>query len=329
MKILWRCFSKAFFSIIGLSLGVVLAFMLLLGLVASVANFSPTSFVNLPDAQGVVRELGKTAPIIVVLDIKDSITSAKSSAKSLEEALLALEKEPFKDRVKGVILDMNCPGGEVFEVSRIYATLNFWKQKSSLPLYVFVNGLCASGGYYIACTADKIYTSPASLIGSVGVLSGPYFNVKEGLNRHGIESDVLTAGEEKAPLNPYTPWTAQARKERQGVIDFLYGQFVDVVASHRPLLTKDKLERTLGARIFPPQQALEEGFVDVINVTKQHVLQELVTACGIEESYRVVGIEGGGLWKKIATAAASSPLITGKLTWSVSSEEHAREIAYF
>ncbi|WP_201456613.1 S49 family peptidase [Chlamydia sp. 17-3921] len=324
MKTLWHFFSKAFLSVVGLCLGVVFAFVLLLGLVVSAANIGAVNYVSLPDAQGVVKDLGKTAPIVVVLDMKDTIASTKDSSKSIEAALQALDKDPLKGRVKGLIIDMDCPGGEVFEVARIYSALNFWKQRTNLPIYIFVNGLCASGGYYIACVADKIYTTSSSLVGSIGVLSGPFFNVKEGLNRYGVESDLLSAGHEKAPLNPYTPWTPQAREERQNLIDFLYGQFVDTVLSHRPLLTKDKLVHVLGARLFSPQQALEEGFVDVINITKQNVLQDMVAVCDIASNYRVIGMGESGWWKKLATTAASSPLITGKITCDFLSEENSK-----
>ncbi|AUS59556.1 putative signal peptide peptidase sppA [Chlamydia abortus] len=305
--------SKGFLSILGLSLGVVLAFFVTVMLVVSTSGMHDSQFVNMPDAKGEVKDVGKDAPIIAVLEMKDVIASSKHTAKIIQEAITTLDSPPYKDRVKGIIIDMDCPGGEVFEISRVYSTIQFWKQRTQCPVYVFVNGLCASGGYYVACAADKIYSTSSSLIGSIGVLSGPYFNVKEGLSRYGVQSDLLIAGKDKAPMNPYTEWTAKDREIRQEIIDYLYGQFVDVVVTNRPLLTKDKLVSVLGARLYSPEKALEEGYIDVTNVTKQQVLQDLVADCKIENNYRVIGLGSDGWLKRVMSSITNSPVITGKI----------------
>ncbi|WP_348663672.1 S49 family peptidase [Chlamydia vaughanii] len=317
MKTFWHFLSKGFLSILGLSLGVVLAFFVTLMLVVSTSGMNDSQFVNMADAKGEVKDLGKDAPIIAILEMKDVISSSKHTAKVIQDAITALDAAPYKDRVKGIIIDMDCPGGEVFEIARIYSTFQFWKQRTNCPIYVFVNGLCASGGYYVACAADKIYSTSASMIGSVGVLSGPYFNVKEGLNRYGVESDLLTAGKDKAPMNPYTPWTAKDREVRQEIINYLYDQFVDIVVDNRPMLTKEKLVNVLGARLYSPIRALEEGYIDVINVTKQQVLQDLAVACQIENNYRVIGLGSDGWLKKVMSSMANSPVFTGKIQHEV------------
>ncbi|EPP34617.1 clp protease family protein [Chlamydia ibidis] len=319
MKTFWKFLSKGFLSICGLSLGVILALFFMLVVVTSSIGES-NGFISLPDADGKIKELGKTAPILAVIEMKDAISSNKQTAKTIQNTLNSLDKSPFKGRVKGIIIDMDCPGGEVFEIARIYSSLQFWKSITRCPVYVFVNGLCASGGYYVACGADRIYSTQASLIGSVGVLSGPYFNVKEGLNRYGVESDLLSSGKCKAPMNPYTPWTSEEREARQGIIDYLYGQFVEVVSSHRPMLTKEKLENVLGARLYPPQKALEEGYIDVINATQQQVIRDLAQVCGISDDYRVVTTVQDNWLKKFVSSSANSPLITGKLKVQLPSE---------
>lgn len=313
MKTFWRFLSKGFLSILGLSTGVALSFFLIVVLVASSCGINDVQFVSMPDAKGEIKELGKDAPIIAVIEMKDVISSSKGTAKTIQDAINTLSSCDYKNRVKGIVIDMDCPGGEVFEISRIYSAFRFWKEQTQCPVYVFVNGLCASGGYFVACASDKIYSTACSLIGSVGVLSGPYFNVKEGLNRYGVESDILTAGKDKAPMNPYLPWTAKDREIRQGVVNYLYDQFVDIVVTNRPLLTKEKLVNVLGARLYSPAQALEEGFIDVVNVTKQRVLQDIVAACQIEDNYRVIGLGGHSWLKKVMSSAINSPLITGKL----------------
>ncbi|EYE60494.1 clp protease family protein [Bacteroides fragilis str. S6L5] len=333
MKTFWRFLSRGFLSILGLSVGVALSFFVIVMLVASACGgMNDEQFVSMPDATGEIKDLGKEAPVIAVIEMKDIISSSKGTAKGIQDALNTLRNSnTYKNRVKGIIIDMDCPGGEVFEISRIYAAFQFWKEQTKCPIYVFVNGLCASGGYFVSCAADKIYSSSCSLIGSVGVLSGPYFNVKEGLHRYGVESDLLTAGKDKAPMNPYTPWTHQDREVRQEIIDYLYDQFVDIVAANRPLITKEKLVNVLGARLYSPAQALTVGFIDVMNVTKQQVLQDIAVACQIENDYRVIGLGAHGWWKKMMSSVTNSPLVTGEMQHQILSNinNNTTEMFYY
>lgn len=313
MRDFWRFLTKGFLSVLGLSLGVIFSVITIMAVVVSISKMGDANLISLPDASGEVKELGKKAPIIAVLEMRDVIASSRNSAKNVQDFLLALDQEPFKNRVKALVIDMDCPGGEVFEIARIYSTLQFWKQRTGFPVYVFVNGLCASGGYYVSCASDKIYSSTGSLIGSIGVRSGPYFNVKEGLKRYGVESMLLSAGQDKAPLNPYTPWTEEERLYWQDLLDFLYRDFVNIVTQNRPSVSSQRLVEVLGARIFSPERALQEGLIDVNNATKAQVLQELAEACGIAEDYRVVGSEENGLLKRMMLSVSQSPLVTGKM----------------
>ncbi|SPN73733.1 Protease 4,protease 4,signal peptide peptidase SppA, 36K type,Peptidase family S49 [Chlamydia serpentis] len=325
MKTFWHFISKAFLSVLGLCCGVVLSFVVIFALIASALGTADAHFVNLPDAQGAMKDLGKTAPIIAVIEIKDAISSAKNTAKTIQNFLEGFDKGPLKNRVKGIVIDMDCPGGEVFEIDRVYSMLRFWKERTGCPIYIYVNGLCASGGYYLSCAGNKIYATSSSLIGSVGVRCGPFFNVKEGLNRYGIESDLLTSGKDKAPMNPYTPWTAHDREEQQAIINFIYGQFVDIVTENRPLITKEKLVNILGARIFSPEKAKQEGFIDVVGATKEQVLQDIVVVSKIEDNYRVIGLAADGWWKRMAITAATSPLITGEMKHKLTPLVHNAE----
>lgn len=328
MRTLWRFLSRGFLSILGLTLGVVLAVMTMFMLLVSLLSVNSSQLVSFPDAQGEVRDLGKTAPIIFNLELREPIASSRQTAKVIQQALISLEEAPFKGRVQGVLIDMDCPGGEVFEIDRVYSVLKAWKEKTGLPVYVFVNGLCASGGYYVACAADKIYTTPNSLIGSIGVLSGPFINVKEGLEEHGIDTDLLVAGTDKAPMNPFTPWTDEQRESRQAVVDFLYEQFVDIVVQNRTDISKDRLVNVLGARLYPPLIALQEGMIDVANATRQKVLNDLTKERGIDQNYRVVGFSQDGLLRKIKMSISNSPLLTGKVDLSKMYNENVYQYSY-
>lgn len=327
MRTFWHFVSKGFLSIVGLSLGVMLAVVTVLMLLTTLFSHN-SSLVSLPDAQGEVHDLGKTAPIIFSIELREPIASSKHTAQFIQRALINLEEAPLKGRIQGILIDMDCPGGEVFEIDRVYSLLKTWKERTGLPIYVFVNGLCASGGYYIACAADKIYTTSNSLIGSVGVLSGPFINVKEGLKDHGIETDLLVAGTDKAPMNPFTPWTEEQRESRQAILNFLYEQFVDIVVENRASISKERWVNVLGARLYPPLIALQEGMIDVANATRQQVLNDLTKERGIDQNYRVIGVSQDGLLSKIKMSISNSPLLTGKVDLSKVYSENTYQYSY-
>lgn len=329
MKNFFRFLLKGFLSVCGLFLGVIGAAGFIFVLSASVLGAGDgVLFVNFPNAQGVVQELGKTAPIIAVIDINDAIMASGGAAKRLQSALQPLNEAPYKGRVKGILVKIDCPGGEVFEIDRMCATLSFWKKQWGIPVHVFVSGLCASGGYYVACIADKIGTTSSSLIGSIGVRSGPYFSVREGLQRHGVETAILTAGDDKAPLNPFSSWTEEEYAERQGIVDAFYEQFVDHVVKYRSKLSKEKLTKVLGARVFIAKQALEEGLVDAINQTQEQALEELAEACGIKDNYRVIGLGSGHFLKRFSSYLSNSPLVTGKLQVTALPDQQQKSLWY-
>ncbi|WP_213318727.1 S49 family peptidase [Chlamydiifrater volucris] len=314
VKYFFRICSKTFISFLGISTGLFLAIVVLFGgAIAIVGASSQNMLVSLPDAQGKVKPLGKETPVVAVFDLKGVICPSRHSEEFFRTALASLDKPPLTNRVKGLILKVDCPGGELFEVHRMYTLLKEWKERTSVPVYVFIEGLCASGGYYVSCLGDKIFASSVSLTGSVGVLTGPFFNVKDSLNRYGIKTELLSGGKDKAPLNPFTDWDASQKEERQKIVDFFYQSFVSLVSQHRPLLTESKLVNSLGARVYPPLQAKKEGFVDEINVTFNQVIQEILPKCDIAGDYRVVGICGELWWKKFMVQFQNSPLVSGRI----------------
>ena len=329
MKNFFRFLLKGFLSACGLFAGVVGTAGFIVILFSLVLGGGDSVFwTNLPNSQGVVQELGKTAPIIAVIEISDAIVASSGSAKRLQSALQSLSEVPYKERVKGLLIKMDCPGGEVCEIDRMYATLAFWKQRLGIPIHVFVSGFCASGGYYVACVADKIGTTANALVGSIGVRSGPYFNVKEGLQRQGVETAIITAGEDKAPLNPFSRWTEEEYAERQAIVDAFYELFIDHVVQHRSNLTKERLIQVLGARVYIAKQALEEGLVDAINQTQERALEELAEICGVKEDYRVIGLSSGHFFKRFSSCLSNSPLVTGKVQFAISPEQAQKSFWY-
>src|SRR5690606_22323692 len=113
------------------------------------------------------------------INVHGVIGDAKSGidTKMAQNILLDSRTGDFKnERGKGILLHMNTPGGTVVDSDNIYRMLKTYKERYKVPVFAFVDGLCASGGMYISCAADKVYAGPASIIGSVGVIIGPFFN---------------------------------------------------------------------------------------------------------------------------------------------------------
>ena len=182
-----RSFFVALFAMVGILVGLILI-MVIIDLVfqASKKDSYPSDMKIQTDANGHRKYLGDSVPVILQIDIDGEIGTASLDANKIRDILLESREKSLKDnRVKAVLLVINSPGGGVNDSDMIYRMLLDYKKNHSLPLYVYVDGICASGGYYIACAADRILCSDVSLIGSVGVLSWPpFFNVVDVMKKN-------------------------------------------------------------------------------------------------------------------------------------------------
>jgi signal peptide peptidase SppA len=205
--------------------------------------------------------------------------------------LLLDSREDFLrgDRVKAILLHMDTPGGASTDSDDIYVALMQYKTKYNVPIYVYVDGMCASGGMYIACAADKIFASPSSVIGSVGVRMGPIFNVSETMTKVGVSSLTLTEGKDKDALNPFRPWRPNEDADIRDVMASLYDRFVSIVTTARPTITQEKLVNDYGAHIFIAKKAEELGYIDMADTTYGKALSELTQAAQLGQAkYQVV-----------------------------------------
>src|ERR1700722_16063059 len=185
----------------------------------------------MPDANWQRKQLPKATPVLLQINIKGEIGKDDLKASKVENLLLKSREDDFKnDRVKGVLLLIDSPGGDANDSDVIYRLVKEYKERFKLPVYAYVDGICASGSFYIACAADKIYASEVSLIGSVGVLSWPPFlNFVDLMQKVGVNTKTLSAGLGKDEMNPFRPWKADEDKKRQTILDFYYNRFVAVV----------------------------------------------------------------------------------------------------
>jgi protease-4 len=174
-----------------------------------------------------------------IVDLDGEI-SADSMASA--DSVIAGLRAAFEDKAAaGVILRANSPGGSPVQAAYIYDEILRLREKyPNMRLYAVVGDICASGCYYAVAAADKIYASPASLVGSIGVLMDG-FGFTEGMKKLGIERRLLTAGENKGMLDPFSPLDPKARRNAQTMLNEIHHQFIDAVKQGRgDVLKTDK-----------------------------------------------------------------------------------------
>lgn len=198
---------------------------------------------------------GHTAVIDVVGVIaEDKEANAEVIIQSLRDAV--------KDKnTKGIILHINSPGGSPVQSDYVYNEIRQIKQEHpDLPVISVVSDICASGGYYIASAADKIFVNQASIIGSIGVVMNG-FGFVDTLNKLGVERRLLTAGAHKAMLDPFSPVNEEETLYMQRLLDQVHGQFINAVRAGRGDRLKENKDMFSGL-VWTGKEGVELGLAD-------------------------------------------------------------------
>ncbi len=307
-----RAFMIALFSMTGI----------FLALIPIAAIFSVFSKDTQPEAEydveivanadGVRKKLSQQSPAILQMNINGVIGLEGLTQQSVRQMLIESREADLKDRVKGILLVIESPGGTVLDSDGIYEALKDYKAQYNVPVYAYVDGLCASGGIYVASAADKIYASDISLIGSVGVLSPSFLNVSQLIEKVGVQALTLSAGKGKDELNPLRPWKPGEQDHLQNIIDDYYLKFVDIVATNRPEMNKQLLMDEYGAKIYTAPIALKYGYIDGSGYSRNEALKLLLKEAGIEgDDYQVVQMGGKSWLTTLLTGQAM--LLSGKI----------------
>ena len=289
---------RAFINGLLTTAGVLIGLIILVSFFAS-SVISPTNpeqnltLEILPDAEGNVLPVAETNPVVLQIDIDGVIGTNHLTSDIIETMLRSSRKGALKnDRVKAIFLNINSPGGSALHSSDIYLALERYKKKFNVPIYAYINGLCASGGYYISCAADYIGSSPLSITGSVGVLLGPFLNYHGLAEKWGIDHVMISQGKDKLKVpilselpkedDPNRPWA-----DLEEISKFTYQQFVDVVVNSRPGLTEEMLINTYGAKVYSSTDAQKNHYIDNSNITRDEILSMLTKSAGIEGTYQM------------------------------------------
>lgn len=208
-----------------------------------------------------------------VIEVRGEIASGgESSADQIISSL----RSAFEDNgAKGVVLLINSPGGSPVQAGMINDEIYRLKALHKKPIYAVVEETCASAAYYIAVAADQIYVDKASIVGSIGVLMDG-FGFTGLMEKLGVERRLMTAGENKGFMDPFSPQTEKHRTFTQGMLNQIHQQFIAVVKKGRGERLKETPETFTGL-FWSGQQAIDLGLADKIG-TLDFVAREVVKA---------------------------------------------------
>lgn len=228
------------------------------------SKFGETSLVDgdhtaLVEIQGVIADNADA-------NADDVVTSLRNAFKSVG--------------TRGVILRINSPGGSPVQAGYINDEIRRLREEyPTIPVYAVVTDICASGGYYIAVAADKIYADKASIVGSIGVrMSGlSTFGFTEAMKKLGIERRLMAAGDDKAMLDPFSPLKEEEVTHTRALLDNIHQQFISVVKQGRGDRLKGDDQLLFNGLFWTGEQALALGLIDGLGASS-HVARDVIGA---------------------------------------------------
>ena len=191
------------------------------------------------------------------------------------DAVMTSLHEAYDNKgTKGIILRINSPGGSPVQSGIINNEIKRQKKlHPNIPVYAVVEDICASGGYYIAAAADKIYVDQASIVGSIGVLMDGY-GFTETMKKVGVERRLLTAGENKAMLDPFSEVNPKHQAYAQNMLNEIHEQFKTVVREGRGSRLKETPE-TFSGLFWSGEQSIKIGLADALG-SADYVAREVI-----------------------------------------------------
>lgn len=215
-----------------------------------------------------------------VVDVNGII--APEADASADMIITGLRDAFEAEGTRAVLLRINSPGGSPVQARFVYNEIRRLRDEyPDVKVYAAITDVGASGAYYIAAAADEIFADPASLVGSIGVIMAG-FGFTDAIDRLGIERRLLTAGENKAVLDPFEPMRADERAHVQGMLDIIHRQFIAAVREGRgERLNEAQYDDIFTGLFWTGEEALARGLVDGL-MSPGEVAREVI---GVEEMY--------------------------------------------
>jgi protease-4 len=208
---------------------------------------------------------GNTKPHVGVVDLDGEISDLKTNADDFVKGVSAAYKNKG---LKALVVRINSPGGSPVQAEYMYNTLKHYKKKHpKVKTYAVCVDLCASAAYYVAVAADEIYASPASMVGSIGVLYNG-FGFVDLINKLGVSRRLQTSGVNKGFMDPFSPETDEQKAKLQVMLDIVHQQFINRVKEGRgERLHID--DDTFSGLFWTGEQAMGMGLIDGFASTGQ------------------------------------------------------------
>ena len=226
--------------------------------------------------EGLESATGRHTALIEVQGVIDESTQA--SADNIINSLRAAFQN---HNTAGVIVRINSPGGSPVQAGYIYDEMRrLRKQYPEIPVYAVISDVGASGGYYIAAAADQIFADKASIVGSIGVTMSPFgissFDFTEAMEKLGIKRRLITSGESKSLLDPFSPANQKDIEHVKALLDNIHAQFIEAVRQGRGERLRDDPEIFSGL-IWTGEKGVELGLLDGLGSTS-YVAREIIGA---------------------------------------------------
>ena len=219
------------------------------------------------------RHSTHTGPHTALVELRGEIAS--DSEASAEQMIAGL-RNAFEDKsAKAVVLRINSPGGSPVQSGLINDEIRRLKAVHQKRVYVVVEEVCASGAYYVAVAADEIYVDKASIVGSIGVLMDG-FGFTGLMDKLGVERRLITAGDNKGMLDPFSAQNPKQRAYAQAMIDQVHQQFIQVVRDGRGARLKESPD-TFSGLFWNGEEAVRMGLADKLG-SLDYVAREVIKA---------------------------------------------------
>jgi protease-4 len=230
---------------------------------------------------------------VAVIYIEGTIGSLTPSASGVDSQAVIqyVRQAEANPRVKAIVVSINSPGGAVVPSDEMYRAL----LEAEKPVVAVMGDIAASGGYYIACGADRMLAHPATLTGSIGVY-GRLINAADLLKKLGVEGIIVRSGDSKASGNWFEHPTPEQLAIEQAIVDELHQMFVDIVVASRAL-SEERVRELADGRPYTGQQAFELGLIDELGGMQE----------GIDLAAELGGIQG----EPLVIEYKSSPSLLG------------------
>lgn len=215
--------------------------------------------------------------------VQGTIDESSSGTYNHAYLLNAIDAMIDDEDNKGLILYVNTPGGTVYASDELYLKIMEYKELTGRPVYSSMQSQATSGGYYISAASDKIIANRNCWTGSIGVTMGTFVDVSELLEKLGIKTQTITAGDNKAMGSTTEEMSDEQSAIYQSLVDEAYEQFVSIVAEGRGM-SVNEVKKLADGRIYSAQQALDNGLIDQIG-TYEEAIADMVYSYGLTDCY--------------------------------------------